>query len=280
MSIRRDVTDRVHGHCGNVYRPQALHPRSSGALNQRFAHDLVQWLGVLHAAGEVGKPRVLDPFGTPHHFQEIAPVLIGVRQYTKKAVCRLVRAAAWVNHPWTDAGAGGRLKALFEQMLHHDEVRQRFEHGNLDVASLATALPTQQRGEQADSRIHPRNAVCHRHGHIARDAIAAISRHQIANARHPLNQVVICGKSGVRPIAAIACDARVDDRRIHGPQIAVRQAKALHSLGTRVADDCIGILGQVENPLPVLRLLQVQDDAVLAAIGAQVIGADAFVIRH
>src|SRR5690606_13780595 len=100
-------------------------------------------------------------------------------------------------------------------------------------------------------------------------------RHQAALCLH---DEIVARPGGFRTGLSVARDRTIDQPRIAAAQRLPAYAQPSGDAGAKVLDDDICPARQRATDLDALELLEVQCHALLAAIGAQEIGADALVI--
>ena len=132
------------------------------------------------------------------------------------------------------------------------------EQRRVDPLALARALALDQGDEDrlgeevAGAEVGDRDADAD--GSVARHSV---NRHDPAEA---LRNLVDAGSPGVGSVLAEAGNAAVDDARIAGAAGLIVDAEATLDVGTVVLDDDIGSLGELEEDLDRLGLLEVEGE--------------------
>ncbi len=119
----------------------------------------------------------------------------------------------------------------------------------------------------ADSR-QTDDAVDQRIGHIARHAVAGL-RHQRGKRGGALDQIVVSGFCGIGAVLAEPEHAGIDQLGIDLRDHVIAELQPRHRLRPHVVDQHIGGRDQPQHGVAPGRLLQVEDDAALAAIGVE-----------
>ena len=84
--------------------------------------------------------------------------------------------------------------------------------------------------------------------------------------RHPLDDMVVGGSAGERPLGPVAGQRAIDDVGLHGPDVLVTAAQPVHRPWAVVFHDHVRLLGQAQKRLAPARRLQVHEDAGLACV--------------
>ena len=93
------------------------------------------------------------------------------------------------------------------------------------------------------------------------------------NAGLGLDGGVKGGVAGKRPLLAVTRDAGIDDFGVDGLQQFVGNAELLHGAGLEVLDHGVGCLDQLQEEIPLGRILHVEEDGALAPVPGGVVAA-------
>jgi hypothetical protein len=162
-----------------------------------------------------------------------------------------------------------RVPGGAEQMLGQPERGQGLEHGHLDHLPLARALAMIERAQHGDAEMQPGRLVGDQARHEARwqPVDPALQR---GRARHALHQVVEGRLVAVGSLARIAQRIGIDDRRVDLLQVLVAEAQPLDRLRAAVVDEQVGVLDHVLQDGAGGRLLEVEAERALVAVGRHV----------
>ena len=162
-------------------------------------------------------------------------------------------------------GLGHLADGLLEAEVPPEHVGPGPEQRHLDHAP-APGLPLlEHRGQQAGQGGQPADVVP--------DAAAGVERHALAvgqldgQARAgPEGADVVGGAVAVLAAQAVPADAAVDEARMAGHRGRGLEPEAIERVGAQVGEEDVGRRQQLLQPLPGLRLAQVEDDAALAPV--------------
>ncbi len=164
---------------------------------------------------------------------------------------------------------GGRL-AAHHRVLHHrfrPEIGDHdVEHGDLDVLACA-ALLARIEGRGDSLRRH------HRGGLVGDDGADHLRSPRlgiglnIGEARQTLDDRIINALLRIGAVVAGAANRDVDEARIERPHGALAETDPLHHPRTEVLHENIGAGDQPAQDLRALRLLEIEGDRPLAAVG-------------
>ncbi len=112
--------------------------------------------------------------------------------------------------------------------------------------------------------MQPRELIGDRSAEEQRRIVAAPGEPHRAGQR--LHQVILARARGVGAGAPVARRRRVDQPRVALVQRLVSQARAVHHARTEILDHDIRLLDQLEDPLEVRGILEVDLDAALVAV--------------
>ena len=166
-----------------------------------------------------------------------------------------------------------------EQVLGQPERGQGLQHRHLDHLALAGAFAVIERAQHGDAEMEPGGLVGDQAGHEARRQ-AVDPRLQRGGAAHALHQIVEGGLVAVGALAGIAQRVGVDDRGIDLLQIVVAQAQALDRRRPAVVDEEVGRPDQLLQHGAGGRLLEVEAERALVAVGRHVDRPHALVAPH
>ena len=149
-----------------------------------------------------------------------------------------------------------------------ENVRQHRDEGvvhrDLDAVSDPGVLAPQQRDQHAAQPVQRGRDVGDRNSGD-RGATVVAKRHA-EHAAHRLDREIVGGPLAVWPIAAKRIDRAVDDRGIPPRNLLVPDAEALDDAGTKRLHEHVRFRAELEQALSVSLILEVQHDALLAAI--------------
>ncbi len=162
---------------------------------------------------------------------------------------------------------------LLDRVAHDCVLEQRelaVEHGDVDLGRSAGLEAMDDRGVDRDGGVEAGADVTDGHADAAgRLALVAGDAH---DAAHALHDHVIGRVLGVRAGMAEARSRRVDELRVLGVQRLPAVAQLFHRAGPEVLDHDVGLLEQLLEDLAVGIGLEVERDALLAAIDRGEIG--------
>ena len=144
------------------------------------------------------------------------------------------------------------------------EIDERLEQAGLDVAALAGDAPAhERRQDRLDERRtgeHVADRQPERHRPLP---FVAVQPH---DAGTRLRQQVLTRTHRPRPLVAEAGDAAENDGRIDRRHDVVAEAEPLDDAGAEILDEHVGLADEVLERLKVGRVLEVEGDALLAAV--------------
>ena len=148
-----------------------------------------------------------------------------------------------------------------------------------DVHALAAAGDGAgvERHEDADGEVHAAEHVAH--GIADTQRLAAGLAGDAHEAGGGLRDDVIAGALVLRAVAAEAGDSGVDDLVVDFLEHVIADAQLVHDAGAVVLDDDVGLLDHLEEELFALLGLQVQGDALLAAVDVGIVHAVVVLLR-
>ena len=142
------------------------------------------------------------------------------------------------------------------------------EHRNVHALAAPGAVAMHEAGADRADRREADDAVDQRVRDIARHAVAGL-RHQRRQRGGALDQIVIGGLRGIGPVLAEAEHAGIDQARIDLRDDVVAELQPRHRLRPHVVDQHIGRRDQPQHRVAARRLLQVEADRALAAVGVE-----------
>ena len=161
--------------------------------------------------------------------------------------------------------AGGKVYLHHAGFRHHAAVGK----GYVDLLSLAGHIPIAESRQNTDDQIQSAH-------HIAEGGAAAnrVGIRPAGDAHNApgLGHGVVTGTAAVGSCCAEAGDGTVNQTGIDLLQGFIAQAKLLHGAGPEVLNEDIHVFHQLQKYI--LSLLQIQSDALLAAVEVFVIAAD------
>ncbi len=139
-------------------------------------------------------------------------------------------------------------------------------HADVDVIPLPCPLPPQQRHQHPRESLQRRQQVRHRDAGDGWRAVPSESHSEQAADR--LHRQVVGRPIAVGAILAERADRTIDDARVARAHLRIADAQSLdHARPERLHDDVRGFAKRQQR-LAALRLLQVEDHALLSAIEA------------
>ena len=148
------------------------------------------------------------------------------------------------------------------------QVERRLHQAGVHAATLSGALLTHDRRQDAHGEQRGAVVVDDRRAGRARPR-----RRLAGDGHHPeqsLGKQVLAGLLGVGAIRAVAGGGRVDQLRPACLQRFVAEPQLLHHAGSEILRHDIGGIDQAQRELASLGRLQIDGDAALVAVGAQV----------
>ena len=137
-------------------------------------------------------------------------------------------------------------------------------HGDVDVVAAPGALPPQQRHQNGGQRLQRAEVIGDRNAGNDRLAVAADGHAEHAADR--LEREVVRGPLAVRTGIAEGADRAIDDARIARHDRRMADAEAIDDAGAEALHHDVGARAQVEQQVQAVRRLEIEDDALLAAI--------------
>lgn len=153
-------------------------------------------------------------------------------------------------------------------MVAHDEAGHGLEHRDVDALAAPGAVAVHEAGADRADGGEADDAVDQRVGYIARGAVTGL-RHQGGKRGGSLDQIVISGLGGIGPVLAKAEHTGIDEARVDRVDDVIAELKPRHRLRTDVVDENVGIPHQPQHGITPRRLLQIEADRTLAAVGVE-----------
>ena len=186
----------------------------------------------------------------------------------------LVRAGRYpvgLGRPSPAAGSGGWTSGVLLDHLRMDPGhvvvgRDRLEEAGRHLLPPPRALAHVERGGDASDKGHRRRVTGALHRHVVRPFPGILLREHHHSTALGGHHCVIALVMGVGPVRPETGQSGVDQRRMAGAQALVVDTDPFGDPGTEALHDHIGEPGQALGLLPALRTLQVEDDALLAAV--------------
>ena len=140
----------------------------------------------------------------------------------------------------------------------------------MDIDALAApgTVAVDEAGAYGSDSREPDNTIDQRVGDIAWHAVAGL-RHQRRQRGRALNQIVIGRFGGIGPVLAEAEHARIDQPRVDFRHHVVAELQPRHRLRTHVVNQHVGGLDQPQHGVAPRRILQVEADRALVAVGVE-----------
>jgi len=262
-AVDRTARDRKRR---KLRKPLGLRPGAHDGVDQRDEHA-----PVAHTLGVGRKARITRPLrlsGGLAEFRELQIVAHRDDHMPVRARKHLVRHDVLVRVPGASRRAS-RYQVVHVHDRHHGN--GRIEKRCVDPLSFACALAVRERGEDRDSRVHA--------GHEIRDGDASLLRPAAGEVvalagdahepAHALDDEVVAGLIGVRPVLPESGDRRVDDARVDRAHAPVIEAVFRKPVDLEVLDDDVGAASEIENELPPLGFREVDRHRQLAAIAGE-----------
>src|SRR3984893_7822918 len=146
------------------------------------------------------------------------------------------------------------------------EVERRLQQARIDAAALAGALAAHQGCEHSHSEERRTMVVDDRYANRAR------ASRRLPRYRHQpeqgLRQQMLTGTLRIWPVRAVAGGGGIDQGRLVPSQRVVTQAELVHDTGAEILRDHVGACDELERDLLALRHLEIERNAALVAVGA------------
>ncbi len=268
------LSDVLHFTDRNRLRAQCANQRLVVPARKRVLQYREQHLTVLGAALVLGKAWVAVEIWTLEHVQTQAAILLVVAHGQGDAAIGGVEQL--VGH---DAGVriAVALRHLTRVEVAGRDIGQKVQRtvGQRDIHRLTEPglLALEQRRQDALNRVHARDQIDESHAQAHGLAVLlARDRHETAFG---LDDEVVARPVFHRVAAPVSGNRAMDEPRIDRCQRFVIQPEALEARRQKIFDHDVGLRGQIKNQLTPLGFTQVHRQALLVAIGAEVVGGDA-----
>ena len=152
------------------------------------------------------------------------------------------------------------------EMLHQVEARHGFVHRHFHITALSPALALVERRQHRMRGHQSAGLVGRNRGQIA--GLARLALHEIGQATHALDHVVICRLPGIGAVFAKTVQAHIDEARVLLAQTVRIEPEPGQLLRAHAVHEHIGALQKRMQRGLRLLLLQIQYHAFLAAVGA------------
>ncbi|ABK73678.1 hypothetical protein MSMEG_0584 [Mycolicibacterium smegmatis MC2 155] len=260
-------------------RPLSLHglevpaPVLERPAADRLGDALGGLCGVLDERQHVAEPRIVGEFGQAEMLESVPDVAGGAHdaQVDGAAVGRLVvpqervdRGPDRVGHLGTHGLAG--LHALRDARARGPP--RGGQQGHVDLERLARAVAVEQRRGDPARDVHPADRVAERGDPLRQRAAEFLGCQGVPHtAAGPERGAVEPAGEPLGPLVAVRAAARVDDVRVHRPDVLDVELVLLPGLRHVVGEEDIRHLRQLVEHLLPLGLGHVDADAALAAVG-------------
>ncbi|MGY4369943.1 hypothetical protein ACVW1A_006008 [Bradyrhizobium sp. LB1.3] len=262
---RRQVVHRHHRHVG---LGEQVDPFRSAARLEDARELGIDDVDVGGTAGKARKFRIGAQIVAARRLEEVLPLLVVVDDDAEIAVRCLVGPAVAREVAGVAALVERRLKSEPAHVVAHDEAGHGLEHRDVDALAASGAVAVHEAGADRADGGEADNAIDQRVRHIARHAVTGL-RHQRRQRGRALDQIVIGGLCGIRPVLTEAEHASIDQMRIDLGHNVIAELEPCHRLRTDVVDEHIGVLQQPQHGLAAGGLLQIETDRALAAVGVE-----------
>ncbi len=168
-------------------------------------------------------------------------------------------------------GVPARAAAVVERERLGLEVEAGVQQVGVDPRALA-GLQAADVGAE-DAHRQQRGAMLVGGGKADRGRPLVASRGDQAGER--LDQEVLARSAGHRPARPVAGRRGVDDIRIQRPNLVVAEPEPVHDARPEVLHHHVGALEQAQDQRLAVRVLEVDRERALVAVGGEIEGADA-----
>ncbi len=265
-----ELVDRTarHADCFQRGEPLALRTRGDGAGDQR--HERVTIPDALHISCEAFVACPFRMAGDRAELRELAVVADGENEVAVGAREHLIRDDVLVRV----SGAARRRAGHQVVHCHHRHHRHGgIEKSEVDVLARARALTMLERRQDSHRRIHAGHQVGDRHARLLRAAARQVvafpgDAHESA---HALDDEIVPGAIGVRPVLSKSGDRRVDQARIERGHAGVVETVLGEAADLEVLHQHIGLQREIADDLLSFRFREIDGDGQFAAIARQVV---------
>ncbi|MPM79635.1 hypothetical protein SDC9_126674 [bioreactor metagenome] len=267
MLVVGQIVQPRHGGGGDLQPVAGFQPVRRLALLNEAAQQPQQLVDMARARGLVDETLVSRQRGLAHGLEEAPPVLIGVRHHAHIAVQRLVGPARCGHHARISGTALRRIEVHAVEVLDQVETHHGFVHRHLDEAALARAFALEQRRQNGMRAHQAASLVGGDGGQVS--CLAHLAIHQIGQAAHALDHIVIRGQTGIRPVLAKAVQPHIDQARKTRAQRVPVQAQLGQLLRAHAVHEHVCRGQQRLQRLLGFGLLEVEHHAFFAAVAAK-----------
>ncbi len=271
LGVGEHLVDVEDGSARDVCSEECLFPLACRAGAKPFLQDRDEDIAVLHAERVRCEPRVLGEIVPSADRAQIAPLAVVAHSHRDPAVGRgerLVRHDVGVGIPIAfRALARDQVVAAHVDQPGHVGIQER----DVDVLSFPAPFPFLQRGEDGDRRVQ----AC-RHVDDGKADLHRRPFDRAGDAHDPalgLDDEIVAGAVTVGPGLAVTRDRTVDQTRVPRAQGLIPDSPFVHRAGVKVLHEHVGPLGQPLDDFPAFPGFQVQGDALLPTVHAQVVGS-------
>ena len=158
------------------------------------------------------------------------------------------------------------------RQAHHRQ--HRFEQRDVDVLSQPAGVPVVERQQDALRRVQPGEVVGDRHADAGR--LAVLKAGHVHDAGFALEHRVVPRQLRGRPGLAVAGNRTVDQPRVHRRDRCVVETKLRQAARSKILNQHVGGLDQPAERRGALSRLEIERDALLAAVEREEEAAGAF----
>ena len=164
------------------------------------------------------------------------------------------------------AALGSKPSRLERGHRHRHHRGRSCEHRHVHALAASGPVPRFEREQNSDDRLHrPSGEIGNLNPGQHRRRI--LRAHQIENARKRQIVDVVARERRITPMRAVAGERGVDQPGIRRPQRFITQAEPFHHAGPEAFDHDVGGRGEIQKSFLAARVLQIDFDALFAAIG-------------
>src|SRR5215470_3442338 len=267
LRLRHGLRQRVDRTAGHARRLEEIDPLAFGAREQEALDLRKQLRLVIDAGGVGGESRIPRPLGMPQHLGELGEEAIvagGDDERPRLGLEALEGHDAMAARPVPLRHLAGRAEAR-EVPLEPREAGLK-ERG-VDDAPTTRLLTLDQPGQRADGRPHTR-AVVEYGGADARgwSTVVAVHHHEPGEGLH---HGLVAGLELERARAAEGPYRAVDEPREALGERLGAESHLLEGAGTEILDEDVGAPDQLQQPLDVGGLLEIEGDAALVGVDGE-----------
>ena len=268
MRVLQHALEVMHRHHGDVGLDQQVGPFGGGAGFENAREFGIDGVDIDGASGKRRKPGIAAQIVASGRRKEIFPLLVVVDDHADVAIGGLVRPPVARQVPRIAALVERRLVGQAAHVVAHHKTRHGLEHRNVDALATPGAVAMHQAGADRTDSSQTHDAVDQRIRHIARHAVAGL-RHQRGKRGGALDQIVISGLCRIGAVLTETEHAGIDQPRIDFRNHVVAELQPRHRLRPHVVDQHVGGRDQPQHGVAPGRLLQIEADRALAAVGVE-----------